>query len=1052
MQKLRFSIRLTVVSIFVLATILTAAVATGLQYHFSRQAAVDSALAQYRLTAAGTRDYLAAIDSKASQNAAILSRFPELIKGKRVNPAARELFAEVMRSNPYLYAIYVGFNDGNFYELVNLDASPLARGQFTALPDDRWVVISVETETDGRFRSVAYYDDKFKHRASRRERSDYDPRERPWYRQAVTGSVEKTTPYLFQHLQAPGQTYSTVIPATQAVLAIDIALSSLSNYLAELPLSTDGEMYIYQHEGEIVATNRVADSDALPVAEVIPLSEWQKQYLADLGTIRVSNELDWPPIDYAVSGEPKGYAIDLLRLLAEMTGIKIEFINGYTWAELLNMFKNGELDILQPVVPTEANQALGLLSRPILHLPDALVTRDDAATITQLEQLNGKVLAIPAGWSTIQALRSAYPRITLLETGSSRESLAAVISGQAFATLDSAAILHYTADQYFMEHLRFHEHFDKNELVLPEDLNLLIDKRHGELASILDQALAAVPPAQIRALEAKWFGQHDANRTDNNLAVVPYPQLLPRAETENSGDRFFNAEIGGKDHFVYITRLNRNGSRPEYFAAVLPAAKMLVESLRKVTISLLVSVACLLLLLPVSWLFASPIVRPIKSLARENDKIKHRRYDEVAVSDSIIIEIDELSHSIIDMAAAIQQYEREQKALMEAIIRLIAQAIDEKSPYTAGHCARVPVLALMLAEAAEHTASGPFKDFRFNSEDELREYRIAAWLHDCGKITTPEHIVDKATKLEIIYNRIHEIRMRFEVLWRDADIEYLAAPSAETARIRDIKQAQLQEDFAFIAQTNMGGEYLADRDIERLQTLSRQTWLRHFDDRLGLSANELERYPTEQSPLPALEPLLGDKPEHLLPRLGGRELDPKLGIRMEIPEFIYNHGELYNLSISRGTLTEEDRFKINAHMISTIKMLESLPFPKDLARVPRYASTHHETLIGTGYPRRLGDDDLSIPERILAIADIFEALTAADRPYKEPKPLSEALQIMQSMVEEQHIDAEVFELFLTSGVYLDYGKRFLQPAQLDCPDISRFLRRPSAESLESANS
>lgn len=1042
MKKLRFSIRLTVVSIFVLATILTAAVATGLQYHFSRQMAVDSALAQYRLTAAGTRDYLAAIDSKAIQSTAILARFPELIKGKRINNDARAVFAEVMRANPLLYAIYIGFGDGNFYELVNLDASPLVRSQLKALPDDRWVVISVETEKDGRFRGFAYYDDAFKLRAGRRERNDYDPRERPWYRQAVAGSVEKTPPYLFQHLQAPGQTYSTVIPTTQDVLAIDIALSSLSDYLAKLPLSNDGEMYIYQQGGEIIATNRIRDGANPLTATEVPLDESQKRYLADLGKVRVSNEMDWPPIDYAVSGEPKGYAIDLIRLLADMTGLSIEFINGYTWPELLNMFKNGELDILQPVVPTSANRELGLLSRPILQLPDALVTRDDTTAVTRLDELDGKVLAIPAGWSTIQTLREAYPDITLLETGSTRESLEAVISGKAFATLDAAAILHYTANQYFIEHLRFNEHFEKKDLALPETLTLLIDKRHTELASILDQALTAVPPAQIRALEAKWFGLRKADEADNDLAVVPYVQLLAQAETDNGGDRFFKTEINGKEHFVFITRLNPQGGRPEYFAAVVPAAKVLDESLHKVTISLLASVACLLLLLPVSWLFASPIVRPIKSLARENDKIKHRRFDEVKVADSIIIEIDELSHSIVDMAAAIQQHEREQKALMDAIIRLIAQAIDEKSAYTAGHCARVPVLALMLAEAAERSSSGPFKEFCFQSEDEHREYRIAAWLHDCGKITTPEHIVDKATKLEVIYNRIHEIRMRFEVLWRDAEIEYLTAPSAEAARNRDERQARLQDDFAFIAETNIGGEHLAGRDIERLYTLSKQTWLRHFDDRLGLSANELQRYPAEKAPLPAVEPLLGDKPEHQLPRLREREFDPKLGIRMEIPELLSNQGELYNLSVSRGTLTEEDRFKINAHMISTIKMLESLPFPKDLARVPRYASTHHETLIGTGYPRRLGDADLSIPERILAVADIFEALTAADRPYKAPKPLSEALGIMQHMVDERHIDADVFELFLSSGVYLDYGKRFLRPEQLNCPDISQFLRQP----------
>jgi HD-GYP domain-containing protein (c-di-GMP phosphodiesterase class II)/ABC-type amino acid transport substrate-binding protein len=1040
LQKLRLSIRLTVVSIFVLATILTAAVAIGLQYYFSRQMAVDTALAQFRLTAAGTRDYLTAIDSKAIQGAGILAQFPALIEGNRINPQTRTLFAEVMRTNPLLYSIYIGFADGTFYELVNLDTSPLVRRQLKAMPEDRWVVISVETEKDGRFRNFGYFDDTFKSRVVRREHSDYDPRERPWYRQAVAGSVTKTPPYLFQHLQAPGQTYSTVIPTTESVLAIDIALSSLSAYLSALPLGIDGELYIFEPSGEIVASNRIAENADQPAAEAIPLSEQQKQYIADLGKVRVSAEMNWPPINYAVSGEPQGYAVDLIRLLAKMTGIKIEFINGYSWPELLEMFKNGELEILQPVAPTDANRQLGLMSSPILRLPGALVTRDDADALSGLEQLNGKVLAIPAGWSAIAPLRSAYPGINVLETGSTRESLAAVVSGQAFAALDAAAILRYTADQYFMEHLRFHEHFDKKDLLVPEALNLLIDKGHGELALILEQALAAVTPAQTRALEAKWFGQ-SGNKTANNLAVVPYPQLLPGAETQADGERFFKVAINAEDHFVYFTELNPQGSRPEYFAVVVPAVKVLGESMRKVTISVLASVAGLLLLLPVSWLFASPIVGPIKSLARENQKIKHRRYDDVEIADSIIIEIDELSHSMVDMAAAIQLHESEQKALMDAIIRLIAEAIDEKSPYTAGHCARVPELALMLAAAAERSTSAPFKDFSFRSEDELREYRIAAWLHDCGKITTPEHIVDKGTKLETIYNRIHEIRMRFEVLWRDAEIAYLKAPSTEAARIRDEIQTQLQQDFVFIAQSNVGGEYLDDADIERLNSISQRTWLRHFDDRLGLSAVELRRYPAEQSPLPAVEALLADKAEHRLPRLRENHFDPALGIRMATPELLYNQGELYNLSVSRGTLTEEDRFKINAHMISTIKMLESLPFPRELANVPRYASTHHETLNGTGYPRGLNGKDLSIPERILAVADIFEALTAADRPYKDPMPLSEALQIMRRMVEERHIDADVFELFLSSGVYLDYGKRYLQQSQLDCTDVSGFLRQ-----------
>ena len=265
---------------------------------------------------------------------------------------------------------------------------------------------------------------------------------------------------------------------------------------------------------------------------------------------------------------------------------------------------------------------------------------------------------------------------------------------------------------------------------------------------------------------------------------------------------------------------------------------------------------------------------------------------------------------------------------------------------------------------------------------------MAAWLHDCGKITTPEHIIDKGTKLETIYNRIHEVRMRFEVLWRDAEIDYLIAlaePGADQAALaqdKQDKQQQLQNDFAFIANANVGGEFISEEDVARLHQLADITWLRYFDDRLGLSSGEKSRLEADNRPLPAQEKLLSDRPEHLVERMHSTDYDPKFGIKMNVPHYLYNLGELHNLAISRGTLSDEDRFKINEHMISTIKMLESLPFPEELKRVPRYASTHHETMKGTGYPRKLTGDDLSTPERIMVLADIYEALTAADRPYK----------------------------------------------------------------------
>lgn len=399
-----------------------------------------------------------------------------------------------------------------------------------------------------------------------------------------------------------------------------------------------------------------------------------------------------------------------------------------------------------------------------------------------------------------------------------------------------------------------------------------------------------------------------------------------------------------------------------------------------------------------------------------------------------------------------QQLLDSQKTLLDSFIKLIASAIDAKSPYTGGHCQRVPELTKMLARAACETRDGPFADFNM-TDDQMYELHIGAWLHDCGKVTTPEYVVDKATKLETIYDRIHEVRMRFEVVKRDAAIDYLNAvidggdPDALKAEL-DGRLAKLDDDFAFVAECNMGGEFMAPERVERLAEIAEIRWTRTLSDRLGVSYEEQKRKSRTPEPeLPVAENLLSDREDHIVYRETPEPAasnDNPYGFKLDVPEHEYNMGEVYNLSIGRGTLTEEERFKINDHIVQTIIMLEQLPFPKHLARVSEYAGGHHEKMDGTGYPKKLNRDQMSIPARIMAIADIFEALTAADRPYKPAKPLSACVKIMSLMKEDAHIDGQLFDLFLTSGVYRDYAERFLDPSQIDEVDIFEYVKSADA--------
>lgn len=334
----------------------------------------------------------------------------------------------------------------------------------------------------------------------------------------------------------------------------------------------------------------------------------------------------------------------------------------------------------------------------------------------------------------------------------------------------------------------------------------------------------------------------------------------------------------------------------------------------------------------------------------------------------------------------IDQMER----LFESFIGLINIAIDEKSPYTGGHCQRVPELTMMLADAAGATTEGPLAGFAL-SEQERYELKIAGLLHDCGKVTTPVHVVDKATRLQTLCDRIHGVDARFEVVRRDAEIRMLRAvaagedPAAAQARLA-ADLARIDDDRDFLRRRNTAGEPTHPGDAARVAAIAAQHRWRGPDG--------VER------------PLLDDD-------------------------------EVENLSIPAGTLTAAERDHINHHIVATIRMLESLPWPRHLARVPEYAGGHHERMDGKGYPRGLTGDRMSIPARILAIADIFEALTARDRPYKPGLTLSQALAVLRDFRDRGHIDPDLHAVFVARGVYLDYARRFLDPAQIDVAGDAR---------------
>lgn len=345
-----------------------------------------------------------------------------------------------------------------------------------------------------------------------------------------------------------------------------------------------------------------------------------------------------------------------------------------------------------------------------------------------------------------------------------------------------------------------------------------------------------------------------------------------------------------------------------------------------------------------------------------------------------------LVESLTSMAATAltqRQLIDAQKKLFDSVVKLIASAIDAKSAYTSGHCQRVPIVAHLLAEACNR--DGQFAQF---SDDELYELDVSAWLHDCGKLATPDYIMDKRTKLDGLNDRISEVETRLAVSFQQkrADLwesfaKSLCHDRMALAFVEDqVEEAHIQvlDTASFLRTVNQGDEFMAVELQERVKALGAQTWASLSDEKPLLSVDEIDL-----------------------------------------------------LNIARGTLSSAERKIINDHIVVTIDMLKTLPYPKKLLNVVEIAGGHHERVDGKGYPFGLMKDQLSVRARILAIADVFEALTAKDRPYKQPKTLSETMKIMGFMAKEGHIDADLYQLFLAQKVYLDYAKVYMSPAQID---------------------
>ena len=895
------------------------------------------------------------------------------------------LVRSLLEHSPLLASIYVGYPDGDFILLRHVKSEE-ERLRLKGPPGTTYMVQSIEHRARPA-RGVYLYLDGDLRLLGRTEQGDYsrsfDPRERSWYQQAMASThTVLTSPYLFFSDRQVGITIATRAKTRQGVvIGADIQLQSLGKRLAQQKVSRNSQLALVDAKGTIFAHEDT------------------------LGLVHMS--VDSQPTLATLDN----FGIPILQQIA--SHVDLHAISNADWfrGKLETEADSWQVAIKDLAIES-TNPLLLVIALPEHELLSAVYEQTQLAGIATLLII---LLSVPITWLLARSI--ARPLVAL--------------------TQETDAIRNFD----FKKPLEL-----SSQVAEVNQLAQTMSKMKQTIRDFLDLSAAISAEKNFDQLLPKLLGEtvNAAEATSGVLYLCQPDGLVPSCAC-TPGGTFLSAEELGRLHrlpldpakFALSADLMRTAGpllgrallRGQVLAAAMTpddtSALMLTDSVYHGG---------------VMFGLAVPLMNRQLELTGAMILLSSRPSEKDLVS--FIGALSGTAAVSLEARALI----KEQKELFESFVRLIADAIDTKSAYTGKHCARVPELTRLLAQAACDAHSGPYRGFHMD-ENDWETLRIASWLHDCGKVTTPEFVVDKATKLETIYNRIHEIRTRFEVLKRDAEIQHLQRVAAGTngmdsQRRLETELRELDADFATLARYNAGSEELATGQLAELQRISNRTWLRTIDNSLGLSEEERSRLgPTADPGLPVLEQVLSDRPEHRIERTDRERIpsDNRWGFRIKAPELLYNQGELYNLSVVRGTLTDEERYKIKEHIIQTEIMLRALPFPRHLQRVPEIAAAHHEKLDGTGYPKSLVASQLSPQARMLAIADIFEALTASDRPYKHGLKLSQAISIMANMRNAQHIDADIFELFIGSGVYRVYAERFMQPEQIDSIDIKAML-------------
>lgn len=1019
--SLKYSVSVTVGFVALVVAILAIAV----HYISSVSLAKDAAHRQFESIADMVAQRAQITDNLGFSFTEILAQSSEAkisVSADKRHPILN-LMSGAMSSSPYVSAMFIAFPNGDFVRLTNLDAAKDLYDDYGAAPEDRWID---STNIDGKF-IARYIDDKFNTRIERVTDSDYDPRVRPWFTMAQTDRITETPPFV-----SFGNNLLVAYVKrldTGAVVGASFSLSYLSALLQGNYLNDGSQAFLFDNQGTVTQFEQKKIAETQGELTITGLTFEEQEYLNSNPKIIVGNMTDYPPIDFAVSGKPKGYSVDYLAELIKITGLEINFVNGVEFSELMDMFEHQNIDLMLSMFSNEERAKNGLFSNPILQTELVFVShKDDINNYNNLNQIATKKIAIPENYSTSIYLKEHYPRYDYLVVDDPIQALRAIQNGEADVTLVVDAVAKHIEKYYYLDNLKFSGYLQDKDSLPDSAYHLYVNNSKPLLSSILKKAQQQLSAARVLDIKNKWI----VNTAERNkqppsrvqTGTLPSQILLDIALDPSKHKQLVETTLGGKRYYARVDPIGiyHPNENDHYLGVFLSESEITERFLSRVYWAVIVSVIGFLLMLPFVYYSVLKIVGPIQKLTEQSQLIEQEQYAKVKIVSTGIKELERLSLSIVNMAKTIRLHSDKNISLVSSFVRLIAKTIHSRSGGVHQKQQLVPNIAMILAKQAVQN-NLPHAAAELSTESQWREFEIAAWLHDCGRVATPEHIANKKTKLEAIHNRIHEIRTRFEVLSRDAEIEMykniLANPDTAAPHKRALVKfkKQLQQDFELITQCNLGNVDLDDKVLAQLDHIAGYRFQCQFNKYLGLSEKELENVDTTNKYHSKYEFALRDKADHIILQKAGNAQKSIYGFKLKTPSNEQNLGEIYNLKVQTGVLTDEERYVIDKQMINTLATLKELQLPEELQLIPEIVSGQYIHTIQSETLQAQKTENTSIKAKILALANVYVELIAPSVASEKAIDQQQALKEMEIMSEKGLIDKDLFALFKQAKVY-----------------------------------